>query len=69
MSRADAGGIAGFCFLACIVMVVVAGFDQWAPALRHWILWVLTPQFVVGVALTTVCFFTAAVIFAWESRE
>jgi hypothetical protein len=50
-------------------MVIVAGFDQWAPALRHWILWVLTPQFVVGVALTTVCFFIAAAIFAWESRE
>lgn len=69
MNRADAAGIAGFCFLACIGMVIIAGFDQWAPALRHWILWVLTPQFVVGVALTTVCFFIAAVIFAWESRE
>lgn len=69
MNRADAGGIAGFCFLACIVMVIVAGFDQWAPALRGWILWVMTPQFVVGVALTIVCFFTAAAIFAWEARE
>jgi len=69
MNRADAAGIAGFCFLACIGMVIIAGFDHWAPALRGWILWVLTPQFVVGVALTTVCFFTAAVIFAWESRE
>ena len=68
MSRANAGGIAGFCFLACIVMVIVAGFDQWAPALRGWILWALTPQFVVGVVLTVVCFFTAAAFFAWESR-
>jgi len=69
MNRADAACIAGFCFLAGIGMVIIAGFDQWAPALRGWILWVLTPQFVVGVALSTVCFFTAAVIFAWESRE
>lgn len=69
MNRADAGGIAGLCFLAGIVMVVVAAFDQWAPVLRQWILWALTPQFVVGVALTTVCFFTAAAIFALESRE
>ena len=69
MNRADAACIAGFCFLACIGMVIIAGFDQWAPVLRQWILWVLTPQFVVGVALTIVCFFTAAAIFAWESRE
>ena len=69
MNRADAAGIAGFCFLACIGMVIIVGFDQWAPVLRQWILWALTPQFVVGVALSTVCFSTAAAIFAWGSRE
>ena len=60
--RPDSAGIAGLCFLGCALCVALAFlstlFRVYAPAVRDWLLWLMVPQFGLGIlfafGLTTV---------------
>ena len=73
MSRPDpAAGIAGLCFLACALLLVLAfAFQQWriyAPIAREMILATLTPQFGAGMVFMLLLVFVGALIFAHGDR-
>lgn len=68
MSRDMSAGIAGLCFFAAIACVALAYlstlFRHYAPAAREWLLWLMVPQFGMGMVfafgLTTACLFLLA---------
>lgn len=70
--HAFAGGVAGLCFLACGLIVVLAYlsslFRIYGPVAREVILATVTPQFAAGafsgIALISFCAF----LFAWGER-
>lgn len=76
MNRPDpAAGIAGLCFLACLVVIPAlayasALFRTYGPILREAILATLTPQFGAGMLFMLLLMGFGALIFAYgESRR
>ena len=66
--QGQSAGIAGLCFLACVLIPILAQvstlFRHYAPIAREWLLWLMVPQFGMGMVfafgLTTACLFLLA---------
>lgn len=67
--QGQSAGIAGLCFLIAFVLIPILAqvstlFRHYAPAAREWLLWLMVPQFGMGMVfafgLTTACLFLLA---------
>ena len=68
----QSAGIAGLCFLACALIVVLAYistlFRLYAPTVREFLLWMMTPQFGLGLLCAFGLIGGWLCIFAWSER-
>lgn len=66
----QAAGIAGFAFLACALIPLLAlastQFRIYAPIARDWLCATLTPEFGMGVVFALACIGLVALVAVWK---
>lgn len=66
-------GVAGLCFGACILIVALAYvsalFRIHGPAMREWLLWLMSPQFGMGMLAAFLLIAAWLCLFAWAERS